>query len=174
MVLPQHRDGELRRQQMLQMIRSNPGIVKTDLCKQLDLAWGTVDYHLRFLAQRGYIQMRLWARRTHIFLAVEGGKQEQYLHGNQLILQALHQLGHAGVSELAKATGMGQMAIRKRMSILVAANLVEPGKQYHRRYRPLTPITAPDHADLALPVPGSSEAPNMMDVGGLAVLGPIR
>ena len=59
------RNGPATRQEILNALEANPGLTKTQLCRQLGLAWGTISHHVRVLEQEGdLVKRRLhgWSR----------------------------------------------------------------------------------------------------------------
>lgn len=70
MVFPLFRrrpDGERTRARIKQVIAEEPGIHKSELCRRLGMAWGTISHHLRIMAHDDDVLVTAAAGRSRAF-----------------------------------------------------------------------------------------------------------
>jgi predicted transcriptional regulator len=59
------RDGNPDR--IMALVSERPGITKSELTQELDLGWGTVDYHLRALLKKKLVQLHKVHPKVHVY-----------------------------------------------------------------------------------------------------------
>ncbi len=147
------RDGAATRNLICEQVRERPGIHKSELCRALDLAWGTVTYHLRLLEKRGQLRCIARGRQVNIFPAGVPELHMRWLSALREdigILPALADGLEAKVGDLSSELGLPRRIIRRHL-----ANLEEDGfisKEGPGRIR-LAGAVLPDLPLPALPRP---------------------
>lgn len=134
------RDGEATRDRIQQEVAASPGINVRQLCQRLDLAWSTVAYHLGVLRHRQAIHVTKDGRDLHLFSGdVPHGVRTalRVLRDDdaERVLAAVLAGPNQGVYGLSAALGMSHKVVRKHLSRLRDAGLVEKLGEYRPRYR---------------------------------------
>lgn len=130
------------RRRMVEVIRSQPGIKISQLCKETDAGWGTVKYHLQLLKGAGLVVARAAGRDCLLFTS-------DYPARDLPVTEALRQgrarelataiLATPGASqkELCERIHMTRKIVRRYVGLLSAAGLVEERRDaQYQRYAP--------------------------------------
>lgn len=129
-------DGEKRRM-IYEAIVEQPGLHKSELCRRMNLAWGTVAHHLGALRRRGLIRYVKIAGRMHVAPAsdVQGHRlsRAMLLPHSKTILDMLSR-GPLGPTAIAADLQLGHKLVRSHLEMLVEDGLVETDNAYHPRY----------------------------------------
>jgi predicted transcriptional regulator len=135
----QDRNGPRTRQEILTLLRAEPGLTKTQLCSRLDLAWGTIHYHLRLLREEQEIVERsAWGRRR--FYTADTPTPEALLlpllrDGTApQIISAVHESPGIGIGGLSHRLAMSRKVVRRHLSALVGTGVLEKTPQFRARY----------------------------------------
>lgn len=128
-VAPKDRDGDGQRARIMQLVRAHPGIHTAQIKERLDLAWSTVDYHLRVMERDGIIRVSKMGRENHIFpLDVEPTQHMWFAalrdEGAHRVFQRLIELPGQGVPMLSEWAGLSHKVIRRQLTDLVDVGLV--------------------------------------------------
>lgn len=117
------REGEGSRARIMDILRRNPGMNKTRLCKAVGLSWATTTYHLKRLKSQGAVDLQRHGRRDVLCFPVSvPAKYRAWLSTmhDEKAIRALGALGddEAGVRELARRVGLSESAMRRRLERL--------------------------------------------------------
>ena len=128
-IAKQDRDGDAARARIMQIIRSNPGIHTADISNKVDLAWSTVDYHLRVLKRSNVLKIVKARRECYAFPHdIEPNQQLWFATlrdpGTNRIFQRLLELPGQGVPMLSERMGLSQKVIRRQLTDLVDVGLI--------------------------------------------------
>ncbi|MEA3203513.1 MAG: hypothetical protein QOI63_1188 [Thermoplasmata archaeon] len=140
MILAVFRDGEATRVRIQAAVAASPGINVRQLCHHLDLAWSTVAYHLGVLRHRQAVHVSKDGRDLHLFSGdVPQGVRTalRVLRDDdaERVLAAVLQTPNQGVYWLSAQLGLSHKVIRKHLTRLRDAGLVEKLGEYRPRYR---------------------------------------
>lgn len=151
------RNGEATRRRIMAAIAQNPSLNKSELCEVVGLAWNTVGYHLRVLAQRGAVRVddRGWDHGVFVATVPAGHRGWlRALHDENCsrILGELLREPPLGVYELSNRLGYSRKVIRRHLNRLIDDGVAEKLGESRPRYRllappselPLTPIKEMD------------------------------
>ena len=132
------RDGPRTRQRMLDALKSQPGQTKTELMKQVGLAWGTTCYHLRVLLNDGAIGVRQVNRAARYYLAnsTEDPRAIHALRQNlapQLLALVRDQPG-VGVQAISRQLACSRKSVSRRLQLLVEGGLVRRSAGFRARF----------------------------------------
>lgn len=118
-----------RRADIMRFLRSNPGACISQLCKEVNLSWGSAQHHLFMLERAGLVASQE-AGRNHAFFTKETGdgllvplallRNRRALELSQAILES------PGVrqKELCRKLEMTRKVLRHHIGLLTAAGLV--------------------------------------------------
>ena len=131
------RDGEKTRQRILDCVRQAPGIIKSDLARSLGLGWGTVSYHLKWMARAGFIVLQRPRKELRIFPAEMPRQKIQVLailsEGTaSKILHSLRENPGQNQSDICSSLGLARKVVRRQLEILDQGGLVERHDGPHR------------------------------------------
>lgn len=129
------------RRRINEIIREEPGIKISQLCKEAQAGWGTVNYHLHVLKRAGLIVSRATGRDCLLFSsdypaedlpvteALRRGRAER-------LAEAIAQKPGASQKELCAQVHMTRKIIRRYVGLLTDAGLVSERReaQYQRYY----------------------------------------
>lgn len=123
------RDGDAARARIMQIIRSDPGIHTADISEKTGLKWSTVDYHLRVLKRSNVLKIIKARRECHAFpLDIEPRQHLWFAtlrdQGTNRVFQRLLQLPGQGVPMLSEWAGLSHKIIRRQLTDLLDAGLV--------------------------------------------------
>ena len=114
------RHGEGSRAKIMGVLRKQPGMNKTRLCKAVGLSWATITYHLNRLQVQGAVELQRAGKRDVLCFPVSVPQRYRAwlatLHDEKAV-QALDALAddEAGVRELSKRVGLSESAMRRRL-----------------------------------------------------------
>lgn len=133
------RDGPATRQAILTVLGEDPGLTKSQLCRRIGLAWGTVSHHLRTLEAEAAVVRRHLLGRTRLFPAglAEGAALQHVLASSPLLpalLASVHKDPGVGVQDLARALGVNRHGIRSGLGVLMESGLVARTHDYRPRF----------------------------------------
>jgi len=135
--------GEGNRSRILQRISDEPGIHKSELCRELNLGWGTINHHLRILEGRNEIEIEPGSRESRIFPADVPSRHKRWLallrdDTNAAIVEFLAGAGALPVPEVAAALNRSTKVVRRHLTLLGQAGLVQQdGRAYRAADRAL-------------------------------------
>ncbi len=128
----EHSDGPClppATRRILDLIAATPGVTKSELCRFLDRAWGTVDHHVHTLLATDQIHAHRVGRSTHLFPA--GTPQTRVVWtlalrspGAAAALDALRD-GPCSATALAERVGHPARKLRPTLARLVEAGALQ-------------------------------------------------
>ncbi|MFA5944450.1 MAG: winged helix-turn-helix domain-containing protein [Candidatus Thermoplasmatota archaeon] len=127
------------RERLLALVHEQPGINKSALCGRLGIAWGTVSYHVTILADAGLVDVEAEGRETNLFPRglAEGRRRLLRVLREPMAQQVLGALGlvrEGGLHELSAQLGQSRKIVRRHLSQLLAAGLVQDKGTRRPRY----------------------------------------
>jgi predicted transcriptional regulator len=133
------RDGELTRARILAHIEGDPGVHKSALCRELGLGWGTVCYHVRVLGESGHINAFTHGREVFLFPGRVAEQQMRWIAAlredvGKHILDELGQQPGSRLKDLSESLGRSRKVIRRHLTLLDEAGLVDRRGQHQARY----------------------------------------
>ena len=124
----------------MRIIEASPGIHVSKLCRESELSWGTIQYHLKWMAQQGRIQVHRTGRLLQIFPASDRAAAAwlgvlRDAIPNQ-ILDRLNQRPGLGVQDLSRSLGVSRKTVRRHLTDLLEAGLVDRQGGYRGQFLP--------------------------------------
>ncbi len=125
---------------MLRHILDQPGVNKTQMCLQFNIAWGTCTYHVEVLERKQRIQRVELGRQVHLFsrdVDYHYARRWSALlhpHAAQLIL-VMGSDRQSSIQEIMNRTRLGRRLISNRLEELQAVGLVDCYGAGRKRYR---------------------------------------
>ena len=134
------RDGEATRVRIQAAVAASPGINVRQLCQRLELAWSTVAYHLGVLRHRQAIHVVKDGRDLQLFAGdvpqgVRSALRVLRDDDAERVLAEVLANPNQGVYGLSASLGMSHKVVRKHLTRLRDAGLVEKLGEYRPRYR---------------------------------------
>jgi predicted transcriptional regulator len=117
------------RTRILETVVADPGINKSELSRQLDVAWGTVCYHVAALVRDGLVASEAAGRERSLFPPGIDPRLRPALAATRepeakRVLQALRAVRQANLFELAETTQLSRKVVRRHLASLMMAGLV--------------------------------------------------
>lgn len=147
------------RRRMIDVIRKEPGIKISQLCRVTDAGWGTVKYHLHLLKKAGLIVSRSTGRDCLLFSSdypVEELPVKEALRQGRAdqLAQAIADKPGASQKELCAQVHMTRKIIRRYVEVLESAGLVvERRDAQFQRYYPNPKLVEHLKTHTQVPVP---------------------
>lgn len=134
------RDGPAVRREILNALRHEPGLTKSQLCRRLNLSWGGVWHHVRRLESEGeLIQKNLYGW-TGLF-AASTPRLEMLLFpllrddASLSILAILRDTPWLRVQDVTKLSRLSRKQVRRRLGFLHAAGILDRSEEVQARFR---------------------------------------
>ena len=139
MRLPTDRNGPATRQEVLTTLRHHPGLTKSQLCRSLDLAWGTITHHVRVLEASGLLEQHRIHGKRRLFLAGLSTEQRNWsvLVASGVVPELLRRIEAEpgiGIIELATALRLNRRFVRRNLDLLIESGLVAQTTDYRPRF----------------------------------------
>lgn len=133
------RDGDATRDRIESLVRQEPGLHKSALCRELGLGWGTVGHHLRILRSQGRLHSVREGRELRIYPAgvpADDMRLMVMLRDDTAleILQHLNDQPGGRLTDIARALGLSRKVVRRHLDNLEVEELVQPRGEFQRRY----------------------------------------
>ena len=133
------RNGPATRREILTTLRHQPGLTKSQVCRALDLSWGTVSHHVRVLLGSGALIRRTLLGRSRLFLGSSAGEDLAF---DQLarhpwmprLLDQLAQQPGVGIQALARGLDLDRRIVRRHLDVLIASGLVAQTQDYRPQF----------------------------------------
>jgi DNA-binding transcriptional ArsR family regulator len=121
---------------LVEVVAARPGLTKSDLCRELDLAWGTVSYHIRVLGEQGLLALMRDGRQLRLYPPGTRRREMRWLavlsdEVPELIARSLMQ-GPGRLVEIARRVGRSRTLVRHHMTSLGEAGVVDKDGQEYR------------------------------------------
>lgn len=158
------RDGEATRGQIVRVVTEDPGIHKSELCRTLRLAWGTISHHLHVLEKKGLVQSVTSGRNVHVFPPDVPSQHLPWLamvrdDAGALIVEALAERPEAQVTDLTGRLGLSRKVVRRHLLALDEAGLVVRDGRHRAHYRIEEEALVEIHRFLAAESAGRASSP---------------
>lgn len=119
----------VKRQEIIDLVRANPGIHKSLICRQLELSWGTATHHVQQLEKQGILRSYTSGRELRLFYFDVPPQQLTWIAQLQndvkaAIVELLQESPSLGAAELSEALGISAKVIRRHLTSLVDTGLV--------------------------------------------------
>ncbi len=139
------------RRLLLDLIAAKPGIHKSQLVREVGLAWGTVGHHLRMLQRMNLVRGFRMNGRLHLATGEFADDNPDWTTllapGVQRILNVLKSGQAMAPAEVQRRTGLPEKRVRRVLGQLVNRGVVRRDDGYHPRYwRPRQKAEAPSAA----------------------------
>jgi predicted transcriptional regulator len=138
------RNGPATRQEIVNLLSRQPGLNKSQLCRALGLAWGTVAHHVRLLEAEKRIVRQDLGGRKHLFVP---GTQPQELALMVLlrqepanrILDLLQDHPGLGIQDLSRSMSLSRKIVRRFLFSLERMGLVQRAVAYRPTFYRVCP-----------------------------------
>lgn len=118
------------RERLVALVSQHPGLNKSDACRQLAVAWGTLAYHVRMLRAAGLLVAEAHGREVLLF--PPASTPQSRLRDRAIrpadahrILAALGDMRQSGLYDLSRHCNLPPKAVRRHVSSLLAAGFIE-------------------------------------------------
>lgn len=133
------RNGPQTRKEILNLLRLEPGLTKTQVCRRLDLGWGTVSYHLRVLERDRQITQRRFLGFNRIYTPAARSPEAALmpLLRESIVphlLERVHESPGIGIQALSRELSLGRKVVRRHLLALVQNGLVERSSHYRPKF----------------------------------------
>lgn len=133
------RNGPETRREILNLLRSEPGLTKSQVCRRLNLAWGTVSHHTRVLEREGLLVRRRVFGFNRYYTGETRGPELQLmpLLRESLVpylLQRVEANPGIGIQALSRELGLGRKVVRRQLESMVEAGLLERSEDYRPKF----------------------------------------
>lgn len=133
------RNGPATRREILTTLQHEPGLTKSQLCRRLQLSWGTVSHHVRLLEATGTLFRRSMLGRSRLFLATSAsedlalGQLARHPWMPRLLDQLAQQPG-VGIQALARSLELDRRTVRRHLDVLIETGLVAQTQDYRPQF----------------------------------------
>lgn len=132
-------NGDATRRRILDAVGREPGIHKSELCRRLELGWGTVSYHLDVLCRDERVRILEDGREARIFDGDLPENQMVWIASlreelGQSLVARLQELPGSRLKELATSLGASRKVVRRHLDRLHEGGLVTAQGEHHPRY----------------------------------------
>ncbi len=129
---------------ILAAIQSNPGCTKAELCRMTDLSWGAVAHHVRHCIRLGRVRSIKTDRKVFLYLANVHADQMALMrllrnHLVQRLVREVQGQPGTGINALSKRLDASRKVIRRHLSELVFADVMERSSDYRPKFRVVNP-----------------------------------
>lgn len=133
------RNGEASRQRILDLVTRNPGATKSQICRELNLGWGTVSHHLAVLRRQEVLTSYAVGKEVRVFAAAIGDRQARYLavlgDGPAAgIVAELRDNPGSRLVDLCEALGVSRKVIRRHLTVLGGEGILVRSGEARPRY----------------------------------------
>lgn len=133
------RDGPATRQEIINTLQREPGLTKSQLCRRLQLSWGTISHHIAILEQdRALVRKRvLGSRRLFLPNVSEDTAVLHELARNPLVpplLASVRENPGIGIQALAASLSVNRRVIRRHLNLLIESGLMAQTRHYRPRF----------------------------------------
>ncbi len=133
-------NGTSTRDRILHFLLENPGAAKTDVCRGLDVGWGTTTHHLQQLERAGMVVARRHRGRAALFSTEIPERVQACLAtlrdpGTRSLLDHLGASGDASLSDLAAQARLSRRVVSRHLTALQEVGLVEKRGLHRPLYR---------------------------------------
>lgn len=133
------RDGPATRQEIINTLQREPGLTKSQLCRRLQLSWGTISHHVALLEESRLVLRKPLHGRRRLFLpsVSEATVVLHELARNPLVpplLAHVRETPGIGIQALAKSMSVNRRIIRRHLDLLIKSGLMAQTRDYRPRF----------------------------------------
>lgn len=133
------RNGPETRKEILNLLGHEPGLTKSQICKRLGLAWGTVSHHTRVLEREALLQRKRLLGFNRLYGREARGLEASLmpLLRESLVPHLLERVAGSpgiGIQALAKELNLGRKIVRRQLEALVETGLMERSEDYRPKF----------------------------------------
>ncbi len=132
------RNGRETRRRIVEAVRKNPGVNKSDLARKLGHSWGTMSHHIQSLSRRGELRPFRDGRELLLFPPDIPGSQLRQLAALQgeapVAILGFLRRNERGIQELCTLVGKSRKVVRKILHDMDEAGLVARGPGLHGKF----------------------------------------
>lgn len=133
------RDGPATRQEILNTLQREPGLTKSQLCRLLQLSWGTISHHVALLEEDRLVVRKPLHGRRRLFLPTmaEDAVAFHSLARTPLIPRLLAQVRERpgiGIQALATHLSVDRRLIRRNLDLLIESGLLAQTGDYRPKF----------------------------------------
>lgn len=137
--MPRERNGPGLRKEILNTLRHEPGLTKSQLCRRLDVSWGAVWHHVRRLESDGEIIRKKTYGWTGLFASSTPRLEMTILpllrdDAALRILAILRDAPGLRMQEITRQSQLSRKMVRRRLDRLAAAGLVDRSSELQAKY----------------------------------------
>lgn len=133
-----NRNGHETRERILDAVRRDPGVNKSDLARRLGHSWGTMSHHIQRLTRQGQVRAFRDGRSLLLYPAdvpVSHLRQLAALQGEVPVkIMDLLAKGERGIQELADLLEASRKSVRRALQHMDEAGLVGRGPGLHGKF----------------------------------------
>jgi DNA-binding MarR family transcriptional regulator len=133
------RDGPATRREILNTLRQEPGLTKSQLCSFLQLSWGTISHHVRLLEATGEVVRRSVQGRRRLF--TPSLSEESILRAHLArdpwvprLLAHLRENPGSGIQAMAASLELDRRIVRRHLDRLIASGYVAQTRDYRPQF----------------------------------------
>lgn len=133
------RDGPATRQEILNTLQREPGLTKSQLCRRLQLSWGTISHHVSLLEANRLVARKPLHGRRRLFLpgTAEDAVAVHDLARSPLIPSLLTRVREnpgIGIQALATQLSVDRRLIRRNLDLLIESGLLAQTSHYRPKF----------------------------------------
>lgn len=133
------RDGCRTRQEILNIAAHSPGLTKTQICRKMGLALGTISHHIRILEAEQKISRRKIHGWTRLYIPSTPSIEmwlmpllrENIVHH---LLAEIEKRPGLGIQDLSKTLGLSRKIVRRQLGALVGTGAVTRTESYRPKF----------------------------------------
>ena len=136
----EERNGPATRQEILNTIRHRQGLTKSQLCREVNLAWSTLSHHLRVLEREGkLVRKRVFGWRRIYTVEAEGPELSliPLLRESSIvprIVAVVKGNPGMGIQAISRQLSIGRKTAKRHLDGLVAAQVLSRSDDYHPKF----------------------------------------
>lgn len=133
------RNGPATRRAILGRLRDDPGLTKSQVCRSLGLAWGTVSHHVRILEREQALVRRTVLGFSRLYAAGSRGPEASLLPllRETIVPRLLQRIGSnpgVGIQALSREMALGRKVVRRKLEAMVELGLLERSPDYRPKF----------------------------------------
>lgn len=137
--LASQRNGPATRAEILNLLRHEPGLTKTQVCRRLGLGWGTVSHHIRVMERERQVVQRRFLGFNRIYWSQARSPELSLmpLLRDSLVPHLLERIQRSpgiGIQALSKELSLGRKVVRRQLLALVESGLLQRSEHYRPRF----------------------------------------
>lgn len=138
LLLADTRNGRETRARIMEAVRRDPGVNKSDLARRLGHSWGTMSHHVQRLTRQGQVRAFRDGRSLLLYPADIPGSHLRQLAALQgevpVKIMGLLSECERGIQELVGLVGSSRKVVRRTLQHMDEAGLVGRGPGLHGKF----------------------------------------